>query len=353
MKRKNSIAISFVVIVLIAVIATLAINKHKINEANKPIDRSKTPVSVTVCKVSSASSSVEMTLPAKLKPYEEANVSVQTAGIISYLKIELGSTVRKGEAIGSINSKIAQLNLKSTLLAKEKLKDDYIRSKDLYAGNAASEVALKNSKYNYENTEMEAEQIKQQIANAQIIAPISGIITVRNLRAGEFANAGSIIASVADIHWLKATVFVDETEVYAIRLNQKVNVVSPVFPDKHLTGKVIFISPKGDENHNYQIDVLIQNTPEVLRAGTDVAVTFQNEIKQNRIFIPKRALISDRQDASVYVIKNNAAFVRKIDVGMSFGDSVLVAKGLVPGEIIVLSGQINLSEGSLVNILKQ
>jgi RND family efflux transporter, MFP subunit len=354
MKRKGIIAVIAVgVIIIVAMIGVLASNKHKINEAKKPIDRTQVPVTVTSFQVLASNFTSQTTLPAKLRPFEEANISVQTPGLISYLNIDLGSKVSKGQIIGSVDTKIANLNLKSTLLTKNKLKDDYKRAKDLYEGNATTEVNMTTTKYNYDNTSVQAEIINQQIENAKIIAPISGIITARNIKAGEFTNAGSVIASVLNICKLKATVFVDETEVYFISMNQHVDVVSPIFPDKNLTGKVIYISPSGDDNHNYQIDIEINNSPELLKAGTNVNVSFNFETKQNQILIPKKALVNDKKLPYVYVITNNIVSARQVQVGISQGESIVIVSGLMPGEKIVVSGQINLSEGSKVNVVKQ
>ncbi len=353
MKRNNIILILASIIVIAAMTVTLIRNKKIINAANKTIDRSQIPVTVTTFKVIPCQLIAQTTLPAKLKPVEEATVSVQTPGIISYLNIDFGSKIHKGQIVGAVDTKIAQLNLKSTRLTKDKFKDDYERAKDLYAGKAISEVNLIAARYSYNNTSIQAEQIQQQIENANIIAPISGIVTNRNLKAGEYVNAGTSIASVVNITKLKATVFVDETEVYFIHENQDVRVVSSVFTDKKFLGKIIYISPNGDENHNYQVDVLINNSPEMLKAGTNVSVTFVSSSKKEVVMIPKKALVADRKEPYVYVINHKLAHERKIITGLAQGDNIEVISGLSAGDEVVLSGQINLNEGSKTTVVNQ
>ena len=354
MKRKGIIAVTIVaIIIMAAIIAILASNKHKINEAKKPVDRSQIPVTVTSFKIKSTEFTAQTILPARLKPFEEANISVQTSGLISYLNIDLGSKVAKGQIIGAVDTKIAKLNLKSTVLTKDKLKDDYDRAQELYQGKATSEINLNAAKYNYENTSVQAELINQQIENANIIAPISGVITARNFKAGEIINAGTPIAYVVNVNKLKATVYLDESEVYYINPNQPVVVSSQLFPDKIITGNVIYISPNGDENHNYQVDILIDNMPEKLKAGTNVSVAFNFETYENQIIIPKKTLINDKKEPYVYVIKNKTAYARQIKVGISQGENIVVINGLTDGEEVVLSGQINLAEGLKVNVINQ
>lgn len=353
MKRTNLLITLIAIAVVVAIAATLIINKHKINAANQIIDRSHIPVTVTTLKINPGKIQSKTILPAKLKPVEEVVISVQTPGIINFLNIDVGSKVIKGQVVGAIDAKIGQINLKSAILTKDKLKEDYERAKDLYGGKAASEVNMIAAKYNYENTAIQLEQIKQQIDNANIIAPINGIVTNCNFKAGEYVNPGASVASLVNISKLKATVFVDETEVYSIHPDQVVNVSSPVFPGRKWVGKVAYVSPYGDENHNYQVDVLLNNTPEILKAGTNVSVEFNVAQKENVIVIPKKALVADRKDPYVYTIKDGVAHGCNVVVGLSEDDNIEIISGLSAGDELVLSGQINLSEGSKITVIKQ
>ncbi len=353
MKRSNIIIIAVVVVAVCSMAVVLFTNKQKINEANKTIDRSQIPVTVTSFKTTFDELVSQTVLPAQLNPVETASVSAEVSGIIDALKIDFGSKVQKGEVVGAIDTKIQQLNLQSTLLMKDKLEDDYKRAKDLYEGKAATEVKLIESKFQYENAEIQADQIKQQIENANIVSPIKGVVTNQNSKAGEFVSAGKAIATIVNISQLKATAFVDETEVYFIENNQEVEVASPSFPDKKLTGKVIYVSPNGDENHNYQVDVLLDNQPEVFKAGTNVNVSINLAQKEHVILIPKRALVSDKKEPYVFVINGGVATRRKIVTGLSQGENIEVVSGLSAGEEVVLSGQINLTDGSKVNVVEQ
>lgn len=348
MKPKNIIIILVSVMVIVSISLTLISNKKKINAANQMTDRSAIRVSVSTFKAATGAMATQTSLPARLNPGEDATVSVQTAGIISYLTIDEGSRVAQGQVVGAVDTKVAQLNLKAVLQTKDKLEDDYERAKELYEGKAASEVNLIAAKYNYDNTTVQAEQIKQQIDNANIVAPISGIVTSCNLRAGEYANPGAAIASLVGIDKLKATVFVDETEVYKLRTGELVEIVVPVFPGKKFKGIISYISPNGDENHNYQVDATVNNNTGELKAGTNVLVNFELNQKPNAIMIPKIALVADRKEPYVFVISNDIARGRKVVTGLSQGEYIEIVDGLSSGEEVVLTGQINLADGSKI-----
>ena len=349
--KSKIIAIVVILAVIAGITFTLMGNKKEIDEKNKPADRSEIPVSVTVTEVKSLPISGDVLLPAVLEPKDQSTVSIGTSGKLESLRIQLGTRVSKGQVIGTIDSKIKQVDLKSRELTVSKLKLDYERNKELLKGNAISENAVIEAKYNYETKQLEVSQLKQQIADANIIAPISGIITDKKMMPGEYVNMGSPIATIVDVSNLKTVVFVNEQIVYKLKMGQTATITSDVFPGKEIKGKVIYISPQGDENHNYKIEVLIEKSgAATLKAGTYVRVSFDMQTEGNVLQIPKKALAQGTKNPYVYVAEgNNKASKRKIVLGRESGENIEVLSGLNAGDKVITDGQINLIEGS--NIL--
>lgn len=348
--RKKIIVIVSIVLVLAVLILTLFKNKKSIEEKNVLIDRSKNAVSVIVKKVEMLPIVGSLSVPSVLAPKEEAVIAANAQGKITELYFDIGTKVSKGQIIGKIDSKQRQLSLQSTELTIKKLKQDYERFQDLLKGNAINETAVLDAKYNYENTVLQAQQIRQQIADANIIAPILGIITSRKLVAGEFANMGMMIGTIVNPNQLKASVFVNEKDIVKLKLNEKAAVVSDVFPDKTFIGSINYMSPKGDDNHNYQVDLLIKNTDANLKAGTYIKATFNLDTKTNVLQIPKKALVDGVKNPYVYVVKGNVAKQVKLVLGREFNENIEVLQGLNIEDAVVIDGQINLMDGSIIEI---
>ena len=367
MKKKTLIPIIITAVVILAIVLVLAKNKKSIDESNITVNRNEFPVSVNVAKVIAGTLDINAQYPALLKPVDEANLTSQSSGIIASLNLELGQHVRKGEIIGKldtrileINLKTAEVNLKSAEINRQKLNADYKRAKDLYEHNAGLETTMINAKNSldnahvtYDNAVNQINLTKQQIANANIISPLSGTISAKNVKFGEFVNPGTPIAVITNVNSIKTTAFVDQNIIYKLKLGQQGIIASSLFIQKELFGKIIFISPKADANHNYQVDLLVQNTQGIaLKAGTDVNLKFTTGLLSKAIQIPKISIIQDRQEPFVYVVENNIAKERTIKIGASKNNYVEVIEGLTEGEIVVTNGQINLREGSIVNIVK-
>ncbi|MFN8415501.1 MAG: efflux RND transporter periplasmic adaptor subunit [Cytophagaceae bacterium] len=327
-------------------------NKKAINESKQVVDRTKIPVAVSVATVEEKALSSSFQLPATLAPFEESTISVTVSGKIEKLSIENGSYVRKGQIIGAIDARVKQLNLEAVELSLDKLKRDYERTKELYEGKAATETNMLDAKYAYDNKRIEAEQLRRQIADANIVAPFTGVISNKKLNAGEFTNVGSVIATIVNIDKLKAIVYVNEKDAYRLKLGQNVTVNADVYAGQDFKGKITFISPKGDDSHNYMVEVLIDNNGKsTLKAGTYVMVQFQVGGSSNALQIPKIALAEGVKNPYVYIINGNTAELRKVVVGREVGEYIEVISGLQQGEKVVVNGQINLINGSLINIV--
>lgn len=77
-------------------------------------------------------------------------------------------------------------------------------------------------------------------------APISGVITSRNVEPGEVVAPGREVLTLSDLSQVDLKIFVDETAIGRVRPGQKADVRIDTFPDKVYAGHVAFVSPEGE-----------------------------------------------------------------------------------------------------------
>lgn len=347
---KNKIIVAFVVLFLVGgMVYKLYQNKQVINENETPIDRSNVPVSVSTFDVNYYPVSTDYALPAVLDINKSGIITASQPGKLISFNIEVGMHVSKGQLVGKIDSKQREIGIKSNDATIKKLETDIQRTKELIEGNAAPATSLDELKYNLETIKIQKENMQQQIVDNNIYAPISGIVVQKNSNTGEFANPGTPLASIMDISVLKAIVYVSENNVYDLKIGQPAQISSSVFPGKLTKGIIKYIAPKGDENHNYRVEVEIPNSG--YKAGTYVAVKFSFKKPADALQIPKVALVDGVKNPFVYVANGTTISIRKIEVGEEIGQNIVVRNGLIPGEKVITSGQINLSENSKIQIV--
>ena len=354
MKSKRIVTILVIALIPIAIIIGLTVNKRTLEDAKKPIDRSNVAIKVTIDTVALKMIDGSFTLPATIIADEDAAITAEAAGKIASLNIQLGTTVKKGQVIGTIDVTESRQKLEAAVLSITKLTADYERNKILLAGNATNANAVTDAKYELDAKKLEAAQLRTQISKANIVAPLSGIVTDRQKVLGEYVGTGTVIASVTALSALKANVSVPESRVMYLKKGDVASLSSDAYPGEKLSGTISYISPKGDENHNYTVQLLIANTASVpLKVGLYIDVQFTGKASaKSLVMIPKTALANGVKDPFVYIYNNGAVASRKLVTGVESGDYIEVKSGLSEGELIVTSGQINLSDGSKAQIIK-
>lgn len=345
----------FVIVAILAVVSLigfrLASNKKTIDAQKQPVVQTNVAIPVTVAPVVEGTVSQQLVKTGNLIPYKEADLIATTAGKVTKVNFALGSTVREGTVLVQLDNRLKELSLEATQLSIDRLKKDVTRYNTLLAGNATTELQVNDTKYNYENALNQAEQIKKQIADANVKAPIGGRIVQKDIEPGEYITVGKVLGRVLDVARLKVEVPVNESDVYRLREGQTVRVSSDVFPGKTFSGRISYIAPQGSEEHNYPVEITIDNA-NGLRAGTFVNVDFSQKSNQRALQIPRAALVESIKNPYVYVINGNTVSRRTITVGRDFGDSIEVLSGLNAGDQVVTTGQLNLSEGKPVQITK-
>jgi RND family efflux transporter MFP subunit len=335
------------------VVFKLVSNKRKINEQNKPVKVEDIRIPVTVAVAKEEIQQVGMIKTGMLAPFKEAKVLSISSGNIQRLFCNLGDNVHLGQTIAVIDSRLLELDLQKSASNVSKLRRDLQTYTELLAGNAATREKVDAIRQDYNDAVNQVQQLQRQIADASIKAPIGGIVGAKHVEEGMFVTAGTEIASIVNLSQLKVQVNLTQAEVYQVTLGQKIKLTTDVYPDKPFQGTITFISPQANQAYNYQVEITASNDKNApLRSGTFVYADFSKSTKQNILLIPREALIESTQDASVYLVKDGRAFLTNINVGGEYGNGIQVISGLQPGDQVITSGQINLKNGSLINVSK-
>lgn len=352
MKKRIWIILAALVLVALMVVRLVS-NKKKIDE-KKAVTTDKNieiPVNTVAAKQQEVKTSLVKT--GVLIANHEASITATSAGTLVAVNFDLGTNVQKGQVIAQIDNALLQLNLEAAVLQQQKLQKDYDRYNKLLQGEATTEANLQDIKYNLDNATVKVNQIKKQIADNLIKAPVSGQIVAKSVEPGEYVSPGKQLGKVVDISKLKVDVQVSESDAYKISKGADVKITTDLYPQEVFTGKVIFVSQQGDAAHNYQIQVELPNSKtHPLKAGTFVYAEFVKNNQHQALQIPRTALVESMKNPYVYVIQNGKALSRKIAVGRELGANIEVVSGLQQGEQVVVNGQINLTDSTVVRVVK-
>jgi RND family efflux transporter MFP subunit len=344
--------ISITIVVILIILAGIKLMQSREKNTARVTDLSLKEVLVTVADIKEQNSSFKLEFTGTLNPLKQLDIPAETSGRITSLKFDLGSYFAAGNVIATIDDKLKKLTFENSKLDAEKQKRDYERIKNLYEGGTSSKQELDNALTAYETARNKADDAEKQLSYTKITTGVSGTIIKKNVEEGTYVNAGSIIASIVDILRLKVRVNVSENNVYYLKKGDKVKITTDIYPDTEFEGAISFISPAGDEAHNYPVEIEIPNSSKYpLKAGTFVKVSLNIKSGRNGLFIPRGALMGSIKDAKVYVAENGKAMLKKITIGNRNEDFLEVINGLSGTEKVIVSGQVNLTNNKPIKII--
>jgi membrane fusion protein (multidrug efflux system) len=352
MERKRIIIITVLAITVLIAYKLFA-NKSVLDKKKNPPAAAEVSIPVKIAEVKQQMLDINIIKTGTLAPFIEAKVLAPVSGTIKQLLFKLGDKVSQGEVIALLDSRLLELDLQKAVTSENKLKNDLETYTELLGGKATTREKYNEIRQNYLDAVNLTRQTRKQISDATIKAPTSGVIAVKNVEAGVFVNAGADIATVVNLSKAKVQVRLTENEVYQVKQGQTVKIRTDVYPDKTFTGTISFISPQADQTHNYMTEVMISNSDnEILRSGTFVYADFSRSTQQSLLVIPRDALTESIKNAAVYLVVNNHVKLQSVQTGREMGDLIEVTSGLKEGNVIVVSGQINLKDGALINVSK-
>lgn len=334
------------------VILILVMNKNKNEQKQKQI-AVVTSFSVTVQQVEKKFLDENFTLTGTINANRELAVISETQGKIKAVYFNIGDFVGAGKVLVSVDDEIRKATLSTAEAAFEKAKKDYERYEQLNKEKSVNDAQLEQARLAYRSADAQLTIARKQLNDTKIVAPFGGVITSRNVEIGTVVNPGTLIANLIELGQLKIKVNVPENDVFKLKIGEKVDIISDVYPDIIFKGTIKNINSKADEAHTYPIEISMNNdSKHPLKAGMFAKVAFKSLSGRECLVIPRAAIVGSIKNPQVFVAENGFAKLKNITSGVTYNNYVEVLSGLNAGESVITSGQINLKDNSEITISK-
>ena len=303
-----------------------------------------------------------------LNPEEEIELKPQISGIVDAILVEEGNFVEKGDLIAKIrivpNEQAltsANSRVNSSRLSFDNANTLFKRNKMLFDKGVISKQDFENSELSLNQAKESLSQAKndyqiirqgsisgQRLANTNIVSQISGTVLEIPVRMGDQViqsnnfNAGTTIATIANMNKMIFEGQVDESEVDKLEEGKPISIVIGALDEKILPGKLVFIAPKGIKDgagavqFKIKADVKIETSLNI-RAGYSANAEIEIESKDS-VFAVKEALVQYNRITEkpfVEIKGEDGEFKKqKIELGLSDGINVEITEGLIEGDKI-------------------
>lgn len=346
---KKIIIWSFVVLIVVAIIYILFANQKRAEQKVYRYDPNR-KVLVTAAKATITNFEADKVYSGSFEPYKESKLMFELPGKINNINFDIGERVGNGSIIASLDIELLKLQKEQAEVQVNSLEKDYLRYKTLLQDKAVQLVQYEKIETAYNTAIIQLKTINQQLYKSSLRAPFSGIITMKYADIGTIAAPQLPIVQLSDISKLKLTISVPETEIQFFKINDKVQVKKDINSQSIYQGNIIIIGGKSDITHNFIVQIEVDNYNNEIRAGTFGYVIKKILAKENQIVLPLQSLVGSSIKPQIYVVENNKAIIRDIEIFQKNDNYVAIRSGVKEGETVITSGFINLSNGQNVTI---
>ncbi|MFP7655098.1 efflux RND transporter periplasmic adaptor subunit [Chryseobacterium proteolyticum] len=287
-------------------------------------------------------------------PKQEMNQSSEIAGRIVSVLVKEGSRVSAGQTLATIKRDAIEVDVSQAQNNLQNAIIDNQRYENAYKTGGVTKQQLDNSRLQLKNMQAAVKAQGVRVNDTSIRAGISGTINKKMVEPGTVVSVGTSMFEIVNINTLKLSVLVDESQVGKIQLGQVVPISVNVLPEDSFSGRITFIAPKSDASLNFPVEIEVPNKGN-LKAGmyaTAVFKTNNGAETQNMLTVPAEAFVNGVSSGQLFIVQNGTAKLIKVTIGKVYGDKVQILTGLTEGQQVITSGQINLDNGSKINIVK-
>lgn len=353
---KRGIITALVIILAIAGIVLVLTNNKKKNAAKTAIvAQGSGAISVRTAVIEKQAVNLDFSVNGTFAPIQELNFLSENAGRVTKIYVEEGDRVTKGQSLARVDAEILNTDKETAEANLQNAIRDEARYSSSFKTGGVTQQQLDQAKLAVQNAKLRLQSTQRRVSDANIKSPINGIVNKKYIEVGAFVNAqGTQMFELVDVSKLKLKVSVNESQVANLRVGDRVQIKSNVFPTDDYVGKITFIAAKADASLNFPIEIMVENNKKnTIKAGMYGTAIFKFPSQAPTLTIPRGSFVGSVSSNQVFVLgEGNKAVLRKVVAGRILGENVEILDGLKEGETVITSGQINLVNGTPVAPVK-
>ena len=281
---------------------------------------------------------------------ESVAIRSEISGKIEKIYFEEGNRVKKGDLLLTINDDeiLAQLErLKYT----QKLNEDIeYRLRQLLEKEAISREEYEIGLTTLNTTMSDIKEREARIAKHKLHAPFDGIIGLRHVSEGSYLSPSDLVVNIYNINPIKVEFSVPGK--YSSLVNKGDSISFYIEASEYeYTGIIYAVEPRIDpRTRTLKIRAICKNDDEVLMPGQFASIKYTLNTITDALMVPSESIIPELNSHKLFIYNNGIVSQAKVTIGLRTDNAVQITQGISPGDTVVTTGILQVSEGLPVNI---
>ncbi len=313
----------------------------------------------------------DLVLPGTVEAWVSSPVYARTSGYLRQWTHDIGSRVKKGDLLASIDTPEIDQQLAQARAAQRQVEAQLhlarisaqrwqtLRRTDSVSQQEADQKQseLQQSQADLAAAAANVRRLEQLEAFKRVTAPFSGVVTKRNIDVGDLINAGNggadrELFDIARIDTLRIFVNVPQSYAFQVKPGGKAWLLLREFPGRRFAGTVARTADAIDPaSRTLRTEVDLPNHDGTLLPGVFGEVHFAVKDDRQRLTIPANAMLFRAEGPRAAIVTANGHIhLQPIQIGRDLGTTLEVLDGLRPNDGVVLNPPDSLEEGEAVQV---
>lgn len=277
-------------------------------------------------------------------------VTPYAAGRMTEMLVTSGATVKAGDLIAKLDDETEKIAVDRARFALDDAIAKQERMQQLRTSNTATGVQVTEAALAVDNARLALRDAELALARRSIPAPISGVVGILPVAAGNYVSTSTEIARIDDRSSILVDFWVPERYAGMVEVGMPLSAASVARPGEVHEGKVSALDNRiDDQSRTLQVQALLENPNDRLRAGMSFQVTmeFPGDVYPA---VDPLAVQWGSGGAYVWLVKDGKAVRTDVKIIQRNTDTVLVQAAISPGDIVVTEGVHAVRNGAPVTI---
>ncbi len=302
------------------------------------------PVEVAVARTDTVVDAITST--GQIEAINSIQLRPEVDGRLVEFLVREGAVVAKGTPLfkvddAELKAQVARLEADRDL-AEQALR----RTRELLKQNASSEADLEQAEASARSSRAQLDLQQLRLERTVVRAPFAGVVGERSVSVGDYVNNATPLVTLQTVDPQRAVFQVPERYAQRLSLGQPVSFRVAALPNAEFSGLVDFVDPLVRlPARTITVKAQVPNRNGSLKAGMFIEASLATDTRPNAVVVPEDAILPLEGATYVWLIQEEKAARRPVELGVRMPGYVEIIQGLSAGDQVVVGGLERLSEG--------
>ncbi len=286
---------------------------------------------------------------AELQANEQVQLMAPMSGQVLEIYFKEGEKIAEGQPIIRMDDRSWKAQLVGLRAELDAATKDLDRKKALLSIEGSTQEEIDGI---FSRTETLSSQIKQLEINVQlanVVAPFSGSLGLRNFSKGAYLKEGEVITVITQMNQLKVSFSLAQEYQSSMKVGKTVKVIAD---GDTLEAKVYAISPLIDANsRTISVRAMLQQKGgNSIMPGTFAEVLVATDALDDALLVPTQAVVPEINDQTVFIYRNGKVERKIVKLGGRSSELVHIVSGISAGDTVLTTGLLQVKEGMNITL---